>query len=503
MRINILFFFKLAFLLPILSAATQVFAAGNNGPSLSADAWITADLMRQMLVIHQPPPAKPIQIRSPGALRVDINTDAALLCGRHSSHIWQMDLLSRQLVRLDIAQDSAVSGSGIVASRAGCATLVADTMLLVLDKSGRAITTRLVLPQGMGKFDLRNFSYDDAQDVYLVTGATGYAVIPASRIPDSVRVKVVSGKVSEGSIANTNFSNFMCCAHLGGDGKTLFSVANLGDEDDNGFAGLAAIDVITGHYKRMYLPASPVWQQTGRFELAGFTNSGLWSLGGGSQLMLRGFADHVQSVLTVDIKSGKVQALPERKDETFDGITPSGRYTLWRTRDDQLDDQTMVVDALSQKVVDQHAGIVLAVAHAQSGDARVTLAETGPQDILVIKPDSDWLKRVGIAAYLPKYTGLMQRARSLRELRSIMLGGIDYPDPKTRRLLYIEHSEVITYAQSLPLPKPELTMPALNPSVSEEDEQAWREYAAACDSYSRAQGAASDLALLQCLVAPW
>jgi phage tail protein X len=413
--------------------------------------------------------------------------------------MWQINLLSRQLVRLDIAQDSAVSGARIVASRAGCATPATDTTMLVLDKSGRAITTRLVLPQGMGKFDWRDISYDDAQDVYLVTGATGYAVIPASRVPDSVRVKVVSGKVSEGSIANTDFSNFLCCARLGGDGKTLFSVANLGDKDMNGYTGLAAIDVSTGQYKRMYLPVSPVWQQTGRFELAGSTNARLWSQGGGSQLMLRGFADNVQSVLTVDIKSGKVQALPERKDETFYGITPSGRYTLWRDRDDQ----TMAVDALSQKVVGQHAGIVLAVAHAQSGDARVTLAETGPQDILVFRPDSDWIKRVGIAAYLPKYTGLMQRARSLRELRSIMLGGIDYPDPKTRRLLYIEHSEVITYAQSLPLPKPELTMPALNPSVSEEDEQAWREYAAACDSYSRAQGEASDLALLQCLVAPW
>ena len=196
----------------VLTATAQVFAAGT---TLGADAWVSEDLMRQLLVIHQPPPTPAIPIRAPSALRMDLNVDAAVLCARHLDHMWLMDLASRRLVRSDIPEDSAVPRPQVAVSLSGCATPASDTTLLILDKSGQTVTTRLKLPPDMAQFDWRSLVYDDTHEVYLATGAQSYALIPAKQAPESISVTVATGKIAPGSIENTDFSSFQCCARLG------------------------------------------------------------------------------------------------------------------------------------------------------------------------------------------------------------------------------------------------------------------------------------------------
>lgn len=500
---------RLACLALLLAASMKLLAAEY---TLGADAWISEELMRQTLVIHQPPPAPEIRVRTPSALRVDLNADTAALCGRHLDRMWRMELQNRQLVRADIPQDYGVPRPQVTASRSGCATPATDTTIVILDKSGQTQTVQLKLPPGMEKFDWRSFSYDDARDLYLATGATSYALIPAEQAPESVSVTVAAGKISSGSIENTDFSSFECCARLGNDGKTLFSVANLGDENMSGFSGLVAIDVDTGRYRRMYLPFSPVWHRTGRqisrfdqpwFDLPGHAEAALWPRQEGRKLLLSGFSDsdaHVTeaAVLAIDIESGAVLATPNKKHESFEGLTRSGRHMLWRGERDE----TIVTDADSRELLHQHAGRVMAVAHAQRADAQTRLDDKEADGIRTYR--SERPMALGLYAELPKIAAWLRRARSLEEFR-LMLLSTDFPrpDPQTGRRTSVELGEVVVYAQGKPLPKAELPMPQWNIATQENDQTAWRDYAAACDAFAQAQDGESPLALLQCLAAPW
>jgi len=494
----------------VLTATAQVFAAGI---PLGADAWVSEDLMRQLLVIHQPPPTPAIPIRAPSALRMDLNVDAAVLCARHLDHMWLMDLASRRLVRSDIPEDSAVPRPQVAVSLSGCATPASDTTLLILDKSGQTVTTRLKLPPDMAQFDWRSLVYDDTHEVYLATGAQSYALIPAKQAPESISVTVATGKIAPGSIENTDFSSFQCCARLGRDGKTLFSVANLGDENMSGFTGLVSIDVDTGHYRRMYLPFSPAWHQTGRqisrfdhpwFDLAGHAEAVPWPQQEGEKLLLAGYSDTdagvtVSSVLAIDIESGDVQAsVPDKKHESFEGLTRSGRYMLWRGDEDR----TIVTDAHSGALVHQHENRVMAVAHAGRADAQTRLDDNGSGEVRTYR--SERAMELGIYADLPKIAAWLRRARSIEEFR-LMLRSTEFtrPDPRSGHRTSVELGEVVVYAQGKPLPKAGLPMPQLNVSAPTDDQAAWRDYAAACDAFAQAQDGESPLALLQCLAAPW
>ncbi len=357
--------------------ATAGIAAAEPSATLSADAWLTRDLIRQTVTIHQPPPMSPVQFRIPHAVGLDLNVDAATLCGRDTDSMWRMDVVGRRLKSTELSDESPYRYTRhIAASHNGaCAALASDTELLVLDPSGSTTTVHLALPAGVQALEWRSLAYDDNHAMFLLTGAQGYALIPADRLPTNVQVRQASGKVEQGSIANTHFSGFRCCARLGRDGETLYSVANIGDDHMNGFTGLVAIDVESAQYERLHLPFSPNWYETGRrisrfdhpwFTLAGSTDYELWTAASGTQLMLSGFADldnqeDVQSILTVSIESGDIQAVPRRKDETFIGVSHSGRYLLWR----DAEDNTVITDA-DHKEVARHPGLVVAVAHARS-----------------------------------------------------------------------------------------------------------------------------------------
>ncbi len=499
-----------------LCGATQAAAAAPPVVEIGADAWLTQDLMRRTLTVHQPPPAVPLQFRVPGFLRVDLNVDAGVVCGRDTDHLWLLDLASRQLVWQDVASDGAVPRPEVAVARTGaCATPAGDTSLLVLSRSGQASTTRLLLPKGATAFDWRSLRYDDAHDLYLATGADTYAVIPATGTPASVTVKGVTGKLRQGSIEDTHFSSFGCCApQLSTDGRTMYTVAGLGDDNMTGFTGVAAIDVATGRYQRMVLPAAPAWLNTGRhvsqygkepwFTLAGATDYHLWPQRQGAELVLEGYAgtsaehDAGPGLLNLDLVTGQIRATPALAKASFKGLTRSGRHVLWRSRDDT----TVLTRFGTQELLAEHPGEVLAVAHARQASAKLQLPDASPHQVLAYR--SARPAALGFESeQLAKLGTWLRRAKSLYELR-LKLGDAAFrrPDPKTGRSTAIQLGEVIVHAQGLPLPQPGPSLPGLQ-ATHPENQQAWADYATACDTYAQPQGDAAPLALLQCLTAPW
>lgn len=473
---------------------------------------MTQDHLRQLVNIHQPPPVLPLQMRVPNAFRLDLNVDAGVLCGRYIDEIWRLDLVSRQIQRHGLPDDGySLSSREIVATRTGhCATPASATTLLVLDGAGEVRSVRLGLPEGQIDFDWQDLAYDDVQEMLLLIGRTSYAVIPAEPLPESLRVRVVSGQLQSGSIENTHFSNFRCCARLDARGDVLYTVALLVDENMSAFTGLAAIDVASGQYRRMYLPFAPAWQQTGRpispfdrpwFELAGSTNYSLWPRG--RQLVLEGFADFSgandqRAILRVDVDSGNIEANPRRPHASLLGVSKSGRLLLWR--DEQ--DQTVVTDTATQAEVNRHPGIVVAVAHARNPEAMIAM---GAIDGEVLTYRSSRPADLGIdRGQLSKIASWLRTSRSLEGLRQMLqFVEMSLPDPETGRKARIGLDEVVVHAQGLSLPRPEIRMPRLAAAVSPEDGRAWADYAGACDRFAADQGEEAPLALLQCLVAPW
>lgn len=486
---------------------------------IGADTWITQDLLRSTVIVHQPLPGKTLQFRVPQHLRVDLNVDSAVLCGRNTDYLWLIDLITGQLGWLDIPDDRSDRQPWVKATQSGaCATPATDTTLKVLHKSGQSTTTRLVLPSGHTRFGWESLGYDDAHDALLAVGNKSFVVIPAAQVPQQVAVKTVSGKLQQGSIEDTHFSSFECCSpRLSTNGQMLFTVASLGDEDMSGFTGLAGIDVPTGQYQRMYLPLSPEWQQTGEtvsrygkhpwFELAGSTGYDLWPQGMGRELVLGGFAGtasehNTMSVLTVDMQSGKVRATSQPKKSTFEGLTASGGFMLWRRDGANRSDQVVVTDARTQTPVLVHPGRVIAVAHASSPHARIPL---GPLQADQVQPfRSTRPAALGFGTeQLTKIAVWLKSSKNLEHLRLRLLEASferNHPDTSTHTAIGL--TEVVVYAQGLALPSPGTHWPHM-PSSNPEDQQAWGEHVKACEHLAQSQGAASPLALLQCLVAPW
>ena len=474
---------------------------------------MTQDTLRQTLAIHQLPPEPLIRVRIPNAFRLDLNVDAGVLCGRYSGHVWRMDLASRQILQHDLPHEMrSINSWAVVTTRTGqCATAADDSSLLILDGSGAVHSVRLELPEGQQAFDWQDLAYDDALEMLLLTGRRAYAVIPATDLPARVSVKGVYGKLQAGSIENTHFSGFRCCARLGAGGELLYTVADLGDDDMSGFPGLVAINVASGQYRRMYLPFAPEWQQTGRhisrfdhpwFELAGSTDYALWRQGAGTELVLEGFADFEDAndqfaLLKVDVDSGNVEAVPRGLYTSLEGVSRDGRHLFWR----DAQDQTVVTDAATQAEVSRHPGVVVAVAHARSAETRMTLS-AADGDILTYR--SSRPVKLGInRGHLSTIASWLRSSRSLEGVRLLLQSAMSLPDPETGRKTFLGLDEVIVHAQGLPLPRPEVPMPRLAAGVSAEDARAWADYAAECDTFAASQGEEASLALLQCLVAPW
>lgn len=486
--------------------------------SIGPDAWVTQDLMRSTVLVHQPA-GNAIVFRVPRHLQVDLNLDSAVLCGRDTDHMWLIDLMTGQLSWLDIPDDRSDRQPWVKATQAGaCATPATDTSLKVLNKSGQSATTRLVLPSGHKRFEWTSLGYDDAHDGLLAIGSKTFAVIPAAAVPSQVAVQTVSGKLKQGSIENTHFSSFGCCSpRLAPDGQTLLSVVDLGDEDMSGFTGLAGIDVTTGQYRRMYLPLSPQWQQTGKtvsrygkhpwFELAGSTNYDLWSQQQGSELVLSGFAgteteQSAMSVLTVNLGSGKTRATPQPVGTTFEGLTASGRFLVWRGNGASLSDKVVITDAHNQTLVREHPGRVIAVAHAKSPTAR--MAWKPRQTTEVQSFQSTRAEELGFGReQLGKIAAWLKSSKSLEHMRLRLLDTtFQRHHPVSSQTTVIGLAEVVAYAQGLSLPNPETPYPSF-PVSDPSDQQAWGAYITACERHAQAHGSTSQLALLQCLVAPW
>lgn len=504
----------------VLCVATGVSVA-SPPVSISTDAWLTENTFRRMVTIHQPLPARPVRMRIPYALDLDLNIDSGALCGRGLYDLWKIDLATRQLIRFEVAANySDRHTSPVVAGKNGeCATLVADTTLLVLGRSGRTDTVRLDLPEGMETFDWKSVSYDDMRAQFLLTGAMGYAVVPADVPPRSVEVKQASGKIAQGSIENTEFLRFRCCARLGVDGKTLFSIAHIRDEDMTGYTSLVAVDVDSGSYKRMYLPFSPVWYRTGQhasrfdppwLELGSSMDSALWAVGRRSQLTLSGFADLDASsdtqyaVFTVETDSGNVEVTPRRQHEAFVGLTQSGRYMLWKAwASGQLFStvgETVVTD-IDRKEIMRHPGKFAGVAHAQNAETRISVHAVDEEILTYISvPTGKFFRHL---ARIPEITAWLRQAEDLSELRLLLMNDGYLRDSKTGKESSVRFDEFIVYAQGLPLPRPDIALPQLNKGESDEAREVWSDYAEACDSYAAKQGQETELAMLQCLVAPW
>jgi hypothetical protein len=485
-------------------------------PVVGPDAWVSSELMRHLLVIGQVPPAKPVAVRVPPTLRADLNTDAQVLCGRNYDGIWRVGLRDLVLHRAAIPQNGAVLRPKVAVSAQGlCATPATDTTLKALDADGQLRTTRIELPKGVTQFAWQDLFYHDASGNYVAVGSEAFAIIPARDLPPRVLAQAVTGTVAQGTIEDTHFSGFKCCAQLSPDGKSLYSVADIGDPDHSGYNAVVAVDTGTARYSKMYLPFSPIWfasrQHVSRFDKP------LFELGSGDTVPLKLSAadgrlytigydeapDAETRVLTMRINaaSGLVESVPQLKTGDFEDISASGLYWIARGQGDDA----LVIDAQSGKVVDTTASRVMAVGHAKAVLRQPTAAAAAVPTVPtgVLEPISARLGSLDVPAKVsPALASLARRVPSLRALRGA-LADVSFAgaDAATHAKVPVDISELLSYFQRVPLPQAARPRPVLDQALAE-SQAAWAAHLKACEAFAQDQDGAQELAFLQCVLAP-
>lgn len=483
---------------------------------LSGDAWLTYEVVRKVLTVHQPPPVPPLAIRMPASVfGADLDSGSATLCVRSDRQLWRMDLAKQRMMVSELPSESSGSLRDVVATHDGsCVTSISDTVMRVLAPTGQMHDIQLLLPKNVKKFDLRSLSYDNKHGALLVIGEQAFTVIQTTSKKEAVKLQAVFGELEVGSInQKTHFSELTCCARLSDDGKTLFAYAQLGDEMRSGFKGLIAVDVGTGQYKRLYLPFSPKWFETGREQSFLFSDLE-WYVGGGrfigpgrtsSELMVWGYADldpeskgHEGALLHVNIASGHVRAEPVH-GQTFIGLLSSGRYSL-RSKGEVM----LLLDERTGSVVGQNSGEVLAIAHSKKPEARLKIDAVDSSKLLAFQ--SDRLQKVGFNLgpdFIADMSQYLRKTRNIEDLWMAMDTTYILRNKETGELeANIEMSELIGHLQSLPVPQTHLPMPS-RMNAGDKDQESWGNFLEACDNYAQAQAGASELALMQCIASAW
>ncbi|MEY4563833.1 MAG: hypothetical protein RLZZ618_3110 [Pseudomonadota bacterium] len=489
-----------------LTAAAQPVQVG-------ADAWATWDTMEHIITIHQPAPALPIRLRAPSTLRADLNADAGTLCGLDTDMVWLLDLASGQMLRHDLTDDGNVSRPKVVGTRGGaCATPASDTALQLLGRTGRPVRVTLTLPPGMEAFGWKDLLYDDQTDRIIAIGRSGFAVIPASTPAASVAVKAVIGSVKKGTIEDTHFSGFLCCAVLSADGNTLYSTASVGDEDQSGHTAVVGVDLASARYQRLYIPFSPTWHTTGRsvsrfskprFELSGGSDAPLHAAKGSPYLYVHGFhelegQETTRSLLRIHTGTGLVEPAPNIASSDVTGLSASGRWLLVQ----KDNDGTVVLDAVSGKAQSHHEGSVMAVAHARHPLSK-RKASTGRPGTKPLAFKSDRIERLGLQGRLAELVGpWARRAPNFGAFKQTLMDvSLSVKDPATRARTSVGSGEILSHFHHAFVNRPGPASPRFD-EKNAESSAAWQAFIQDCEAFSGTHAPDSGLMFAHCVLSP-
>lgn len=122
-----------------------------------------------------------------------------------------------------------------------------DESHLGIASAGRDNVTSIAVSEP--GFAWTSIDYLPATDTLAMVGGNRFAVVQNPAAATSITTVRINGRVMGLSVDDLN-----CCARLSPDGKTLYSVADAGDDDMSGHTVLAAFDSATGAFKRVYLP---------------------------------------------------------------------------------------------------------------------------------------------------------------------------------------------------------------------------------------------------------
>jgi hypothetical protein len=207
---------------------------------------------------------------------------------------------------------------------------------------------------GDGNFGWSSIDYVPATDTTALAGTDQFAVVR-----DVAHAGHVATVKVHGTVQGLTIDNLLCCAKLSPDGKTLYSMAEAGDEDHTSHTVLAAFDVATGAFKRFYLPyfidlpdctrisdgdQRADCEKDARFPSLSFYSGKSIELEGGAwqafDLSPDGKTLYVEAItnvepengdneqsqiIAVDVASGKATPLPIAAYGTF-AVSASGKY---------------------------------------------------------------------------------------------------------------------------------------------------------------------------------
>jgi hypothetical protein len=228
-------------------AASLVFSTSSRSAPLG-DAYIYSDLSDPAgrLRIQAIDETKPAMLDVEGALAAHVDGASGNTCAVDIDRaVWQGAALSGSFKSL--AHMSADVPPMVRTDSHGNCLFPQDDTHLGIVRANRAGAATLAV--GAGDFKWNSIDYVPAIDMLAIVGVDQYAIVQNAAAATAIKPVKIHGKVM-----GLNVDGLSCCARLSPDGKTLYAVADTGDEDLSGHTVLAAFDGATGDFKRVYLP---------------------------------------------------------------------------------------------------------------------------------------------------------------------------------------------------------------------------------------------------------
>lgn len=187
---------------------------------------------------------------------------------------------------------------------------------------------------GTGNFTWNSLAYAPATDSLALIGDDQFAVVQnVASLGQIPTVKV------HGTAMGLTADSLSCCAKLSPDGKTLYSIAEVGDTNLSGHTVLGAFDAATGEFKRVYLPYFPDLPDCSRI----------------SDADEHAECEKNSSFPGLDFPPGKSIELESGEPQAFD-LSPDGQtlyalaFIVDSSSDDNQQSQVMAIDTHSGKV---------------------------------------------------------------------------------------------------------------------------------------------------------
>jgi len=356
-------------LVAMLCAAPSQAKTPGQSTAPQMPVWLSTDNLGSKLHIGE----HYARILGDRAMASDIDLDAGVVCLRTENDLWIIDLQRKTYEHALSLPPNSSFGSprqSIVASGLGQCAVALDKDRIGIFSEGKLHTTQLVSSPAGNAGELVQLQYVQATHQFLIVTDKAYALIPANKPPELVKLMMPHGTAKE-----THFSNFRCCSVLSNDGRTLFASAQILNNDDKWQYAVARIDARNGKYLGYVLPMRTSYPESPQGYIAPtsdgkilLTEDGQWLYTG----VLSDWEPNTYAIAGLNLRTRELRLFPSY-DELV-ALSPLGKELI--TQQETIPRTIHLVNASNGELLRSSPDEVSSVAHGNGGIEMLESAST-------------------------------------------------------------------------------------------------------------------------------